>query len=167
MSLLTNHAKFTLAERAEMLAADVYDGLAARVTGDPDGAAVFRRLREEELQHAYRIRMLFNEFLRQPAAFKDVPIDGDFLETAIAEGESLLTEVRASNEALSFERACSIALALEHTLAVSSSAMMAAEADPGIKRFFGSLAQQDKNHEDLLTGRISRSGPSRRPPPTR
>ena len=167
MTLLTNHAKFTMAERAELLAADVYEALSARVAGDPEGAAVFRRLRDEERQHALRIQMLANEYMRQPQAFKDVPIDGDFLETAIAEGESLLAEVRADRSPLTFERACSIAIAREPTLAVSRSEMMAAEADPGIKRFFGTLAQQDRNHEDLLAGRISRSGPSRRPPPPR
>jgi rubrerythrin len=169
MSLLTNHAKFTLAERAEQLAADVYGAIADRLEHDPDGAAVFRRLRGEEQQHALRVRMLANEFMRQPQAFRDVPVDADFLETAIAEAESILAEVQADRAPLQFERACNLAIALEHTLAVSSSAMMVAEADPAIQRFFGSLAQQDRNHEDLLAGRISRSGPSpsRRPPPMR
>ena len=167
MSQLTNHAKFSLAERAEMLAADVYEALAARITADADGAAVFRRLREEELQHAYRIRMIANEFMRNPQSFRDVPVDGDFLESAIAEAEGLLAEGRRDRSPLTFDQACLIGISLEHTLAVSSSKLVAAEADPGIKKFFSSLEQQDRNHEDLLAGRISRSGPSRRPPPPR
>jgi rubrerythrin len=167
MTQLTNYAKFTMAERAEMLAADVYEAIAARMGADPEGAAVFRRLREEELQHAYRIRMISNEFMRNSQSFRDVPIDGDFLESALAEAETILAQVRADRSPLAFDQACLIGVALEHTLAVSSSKLVAAEADPGIKKFFSSLEQQDRNHEDLLAGRISRSGPSRRPPPPR
>lgn len=161
MTILTNHAKFALAERAELLAAKIYEALAARFPDDPEAAAVFRRLREEELQHAFRVRMLLGKFMSQPAAFIDLGVDSEFLDAALATAEATLLDLERNGKTLTFEQACAVALELEHTLAVSSSAMMTAEADPGIKRFFASLVEQDKSHEDLLAGRVSRPGPPR------
>ena len=56
--MLTNFDILDRAERLEVLAAELYAAFAIRFADDASAAKLFGRLREEEHQHAARVRML-------------------------------------------------------------------------------------------------------------
>lgn len=140
-----------LAEQVERGARDIYRALAARFADDTQSAAVFSRLAAEEEEHANRIQLLRNQYMRNPELIGQMTVCCADLEHLIARTRDVLATVE-SEDALTVAKATQLLAQLERELAGVHAHLIAESADPSIKQFFEFLATQDRQHEDLLRG---------------
>src|SRR5689334_10443 len=87
---------FQSAERLEQLAGDLYRLLAERFADDELARELFRKLADEEDQHALRIRLLFAQYRSDPRLFANPPGDPEpGVDALVREMEALLERMRA------------------------------------------------------------------------
>lgn len=148
---MTNFDILDKAERLEVLAAELYAAFAIRFADDPAAAKLFSRLREEEHQHAARVRMLAAQARRDGKLLGKIRADTAALDEAAREMEVMLANVRAGNWQADVARTRRLLLELEDRCSRAH-----AEAQPGLhedlRRFFAQLAAQDVAHRELLAG---------------
>lgn len=144
---MSTHEGFRLAEGIELASADIYDVMARRYRYLPEVAAVLSRLKEEELQHAYRLCTLFRR-LRGSRMEVHVRLDDDELRALLADAERFLAELR--EEDLPAHVAISRMVALEERFACAHAEHIAAGADPSTRALFEALAKQDRAHAVML-----------------
>lgn len=150
--MTTNFDILDRAERLEVLAAELYAAFAIRFAGDPTGVRLFGRLREEEHQHAARIRMLAAQARRDGKLLGKIQADTSALDDVAREMEVMLANVRAGNWQADLAQTKRLLLDLEDRCSRAH-----AEAQHGLhedlRRFFAQLAAQDEAHRELLGGK--------------
>ena len=145
-----------LAQAVEDMAGDLYRLLAQRSAGDPPQAAVFRRLEQEEREHAKRLQMLASMYLKDPRSFRGTTLEIPNLEAIVAETKAFLEQVEKG--AVDVPAAAAHLVELEERFAVTHAEVVARNADPGVKTLFQMLAAQDREHAKLLRREGGKTG---------
>jgi rubrerythrin len=141
--------QFDRAEQLEEVAARIYRALAERFAADPQAQSMFLRLESEELQHALRIRLLRSQYAREQRLFTGVVLELGLADALLAEGQVILRLV-ASAAPLTLGEARLLMARLEDRFAAVHADALAGLGDPGLRRFFAALAEQDREHRALL-----------------
>lgn len=148
---MTTLDDFAKAERIELLAAELYDNLAARHAQGSKARGVFTRLADEERQHALRIGMLAAQFRRSPGSFSELKLDSAELQSIAADMSNLLAKLRRAGGEASYESALQFAIAVEKRLASVHAERLVAPSNPELARVFEQLARGDREHLATLT----------------
>ncbi len=143
---------FDTAYRLEEACAEIYDALALQFESEADGRDLFRQLALEERQHAARVRLLAARYRHDPRLFDSVDMVARTLDVLLAEARGVLERVREGAWASDLAAAREEMLRLEARFQSAHAEVIAALADPGLKRFFESMAAQDEGHRRLLRG---------------
>ena len=153
------YSLFKAAERLEQLASELYLALAERFAGDAEASELFRRLADEEVQHAARIQLLAAEYRNDPRLFsaaaalrgKGPDADAFGRETAAAVGE-----VRGGGWGATLDDVVRRAGELEERCAGVHAQFLALGAGASVVGFFEELARQDREHRRLLAALAER-----------
>jgi rubrerythrin len=151
---------FQAAERLETLASDLYLLLADRFAGDPDARDLFRRLADEEVQHAARVRLLFAQYRNDPRLFEsasELRVGTVDAERLVRETSELVRELAAGSWGDDLLEVLDRVRELEERCAGLHAQFLAAGAHPDVARFFEELATQDREHERLLGAFVRRA----------
>jgi rubrerythrin len=146
----TNFDILDKAEKVELLAAELYGALARRFGEDAAAAALFNRLRDEEQQHAARVRMLGAQARRDGKLLGRIADDGRAMDEVLAEMAAMLANVRSGNWGADLPQTKRLLLELEERCS-KAHAQAVSGLNDSLRRFFEQLAAQDKAHADLLT----------------
>jgi len=152
---------FQRAERIERAAADMYRLMAESFPWSAEDVALFKRLEQEEIQHAARIRLLASQYRNEPRLFHVDGVKLGLMEQVEAWAEELrheLTNGRWKDDLPGLKRRVA---ELEDRCGASHADMLADRADPRIARFFHDLAAQDRAHREILLRSTHGSGKSR------
>ncbi len=151
---------FDVAERIELLWSEIYGTLADRFAGD--SATLFRRLADEELQHARRIRLMASQYRHDRRLSRHAPtVDGN-LDSLLAEGKRLLKTISNGEWDASVEALKARVADLEMRCSGTHAQALAQAGDPSLRAFFQRLAEQDEEHRHLLlTTRVGSGQPDR------
>jgi rubrerythrin len=148
---------FKAAEQLENEAGNLYRLLAERFAHDHAARDLFRRLAEEEDQHALRIRLLFAQYRKDPKLFEGA----EALKTAGPDVDALLSELKALGARLEagswgsdLEEVQQHLAAVEERCAEVHAQFLARGASPEVGRFFEELARQDREHQRLLAALV-------------
>lgn len=148
--MATTYDLFDAAERIERVCAEAYAELAARHASDPEARALFERLRDEELQHASRVRLFASSYRHDPRLVDRVALDAGELGRALADAEATLAEIRAGWWEGGLAAAKARLAEMEDRLARAHAERMARDAHPAVRAFLERLAAQDEGHRELL-----------------
>ncbi len=148
--MATTYDLFDVAERVEVVAAEIYGELATRHGDDPEARALFARLHDEELQHAARVRLLAGRYRQDPRVLERAASDPEELRRVVADAEATLAEIRAGWWGDSVADAKGRLAEMEDRLARAHADRLAREAHPALREFFEQLAAQDRGHRELL-----------------
>jgi sulfur transfer complex TusBCD TusB component (DsrH family) len=118
----------------------------------PEGRALFRKLEEEELQHASRVRLLAARYRHDPRLVDRVSSSAAELQVVLADSEAVLECIRCRGFARTLSEALVNLAAMEERLARAHAELIAQEAHPALREFFVQLAEQDSGHRALLEG---------------
>jgi rubrerythrin len=143
---------FETAERIELLSADIYRSLVERFAADPEARALFRRLEEEEMQHASRIRLMAVCYLHDSRLFGKADISALRLEEIFEEGQRALRSIAWGEWDDDLAVAKRAVADLEAKFSAAHAHILSRTADPAVREFFEKLAQQDEAHHQLLMG---------------
>jgi len=150
---MTTHECFQAAERIERAAAEIYTHLASVFSSDSAVRDQFRRLADEEVQHATRIQLLAASQRGAHSLFAGVrDLEVDILAVG-RDAEKLLTEVKAGAWGTDLTGVKARLASMEHRLSEVHAQKMAKGADPSVAKFFEALANQDREHKALIEGR--------------
>jgi rubrerythrin len=149
----TSYEIFEKAERAEQLAAALYQLLAQRFSGDPEARDLFLRLEQEELQHASRVRLMGARYRHDPRVLGRLAVDHSELDSILAESEQAVRDAQDGSFARTLDQARARLRALEEHCARAHAEMIAREGNPALRQFFRKLAEQDRAHGELLGGK--------------
>lgn len=150
--MTTNFEILERAEKIELLLGELYESLGRHFRADPAALDLFTRLRDEERQHAARVRMLASQARHDTKLLARITVDRRRIDAIVEEvGAFLLTtgrgewrlDLAATRDAMrELEERC----ALAHTEGLEG-------LDPSLRAFFEQLAAQDKAHAELLGAR--------------
>jgi len=141
---------FEKAEQLEMACAALYRALAAQFEADPGARDLFRRLEQEEIQHAKRVRLLAARYSHDSKLFDNVDMAVHALEDLLAEARQVLGQVAAGAWSADLDVVKGELADLEARFAHAHAHVIASSADPSLKAFFEQLAAQDEGHHALL-----------------
>lgn len=149
--MTTNFEVLDKAEKVELLASELYAALARQFGADEAAKKLFTRLRDEEQQHAARVRMLAAQSGRDSRLLAKITADLRGLDDVQRELAAWTAEVRAGRWAADLPETKRRLLDMEERCARAH-----AEGIHGLheslRAFFAQLAAQDKAHEELLRG---------------
>ena len=135
------------AERLELLAAELYGLAASRFSADCEAKELLERLQEEEIQHAYRVRMLRSQCIKDAKLAAGLGLDDSRIELLLERGADARKQIVAAK---TLAEVLDLLLELEETFAVAHAEAVTVGADPQLHHFFESLAHQDTQHRLLL-----------------
>ena len=138
------------AERLELLAERLYLALSGRFGGET--REVFRRLADEEAQHAARVRLLTSRYRRDRKLVVSLAADTTLLDRLLVEAEETIAAVEAGAWDGDAQAALHRAAELERRFCQAHAQSLARDGHPDLRAFFEQLAAQDKAHEALLKG---------------
>lgn len=153
---MTAYECFQKSERIEALAQEIYARLASDFAEDAVAAAEFRKLADEEAQHAQRIQLLGRTH-RGKSIFDGAASLEQRLEAGLRLAEQLLAEVTAGAWGRDLRRVTERMVDMEEQLAGFHAEAMAHAAEPSVQKLFQALAQQDRQHRALIE-KIGRRG---------
>ena len=136
------------AEQLEWLSAELYELAASRFGGDQDVRQLFERLQQEEIQHAYRLRMLRSQCVKDAGLARGLALDASRIAPLLETGAQ--AKKRLATSELTLAEALSLFVDLEAAFSSAHAESLTAEADPQLRTFFESLAKQDEQHRRLL-----------------
>lgn len=149
--MASSYDSFTQAVKVELLASRLYRLLSERFRMDVEAAKLFRRLEQEELEHAARIRLLANQYAQNPAAFKTgIAYDAARIEEVLREGEVVARMLASPTHPMTLAEAKQLMVKLETQFSAAHAELLAAHSDPKVLRFFQMLQKQDRAHAELL-----------------
>jgi rubrerythrin len=149
---------FKSAEQLETLAGDLYRLLALRFVDDEMACDLFRRLAEEEDQHALRIRLLFAQYRNDPRLFEGPPgAAAPDVEALVQEMAAVLAGLEAGEWGRDLDDVQRLVGLLEDRCAEVHAHLLARGAHPEVRRFFEELARQDREHQRLLAALANRA----------
>jgi len=137
------------AEAIERISAEIYTRLAEDFGGDPAVSATFRELAQEEVQHAFRIRLLRNQYRSIVRLFARMERLEEEVDAIHDDAVRLREEVMRGTWGMDLGSIRPRLVAMEDRLHLHAE-RMAHGADPRISGFFEALAQQDHAHRRLL-----------------
>ena len=144
---------FQNAERLEVLSAELYYLLAERFSDDERASSLFRRLGDEEVQHAARVRLLAAQYRNDPRVFEGsaawrgtVPDIEATLQAAADDVEQAAADRWGRDLEVILERL----IHGEERCAAFHAYALARGAKGDVARFFEELARQDREHNRLL-----------------
>jgi rubrerythrin len=141
---------FARAERIERAGAELYRRIAERFPWSAEDLATLKRLAEEEIQHATRVRLLAAHYRNDPKLFTVSRLD----EERLAEVEALAWRLADDVERGRWDRdlrGLKAHLAdLEAQVGASHADVLARCADVRIAEFFRELARQDHEHHAMI-----------------
>ncbi len=140
------------AEQLEMLSAEIYRFLAERFRDQPAAGDGFRRLMEEELQHATRIRLLRARYSHDATLFENAELTSADLDAIIREGREAVAAIVRGEWSRDLEAVKRELARIEERFGAAHAHVLCQGADPTIRAFFEQLAQQDREHRKLLLG---------------
>lgn len=149
--MLTNFDILDKAEKLELLAAELYAAFAQRFGDDPVAVKLFTRLRDEELQHANRVRMLASQSRRDAKLLGKIAVDTGALDEVAREMTAMVANVRSGNWEADLAQTRRLLLELEERCG-RAHAQGLVGIDGSLRTFFEQLAAQDRAHEELLRG---------------
>jgi hypothetical protein len=121
---------------------------ASKFSGDREVRALFERLQQEEIQHAYRLRMLRSQCMKDATLGRGLVLDAGLLGRLLETGAQV--KKRLASEELTLAGLLSLFVELEDAFSCAHAESLTAEADPKLRTFFESLAKQDEQHRLLL-----------------
>ena len=148
---MTSYDYFARAEEIERVCAEIYTELARDFADDPPVSATFRQLANEELQHAARTRLLRNQYRSNPSLFGQMERLEEELSAIETDAMRLRDEVVRGVWSKDLAGVRARLVAMEDRLHVHAETM-ARRADPRVRAFFETLAQQDEAHRRLCAG---------------
>ncbi|HET7755181.1 MAG TPA: ferritin family protein [Anaeromyxobacteraceae bacterium] len=146
------HALFAASERVELLAAEMYRLLAERFASREPVRALFRKLHEEEIQHASRVRLLAAQYRNDSGLFRDAALfDGapDPRELVV-EIEAMVRAIEGGAWGTDLGQIRARVVEMEKRCVTLHAQFLVAGAPEAISSFFRELARQDEAHERLL-----------------
>jgi rubrerythrin len=141
---------FEKAEQLEMVCAALYRALATQFAADPAACDLFKRLEQEEVQHAKRVRLLAARYRHDSKLFDDVDMAVHALEALLAEASQVLEQVAGGAWGDNLGIVKGELADLEARFATAHAHVIAKTANGGVKAFFEQLAAQDAAHNELL-----------------
>jgi len=147
--MTTNFDILDKAEKLELLAAELYAAFARRFGDDAAAVKLFTRLRDEEQQHAARVRMLAAQSRRDSKLLGKIAVDTRELDAVMKEMTTVLANVLAGRWQADLAQTKRLLLDLEERCSRAHAQGLLGLNDT-LRRFFEQLAQQDKAHEELL-----------------
>jgi rubrerythrin len=138
------------AERLELLAQQLYQALSGRFGGET--REIFKRLADEEAQHAARVRLLTARYRRDRQLVASLVADTTLLDRLLVEAEETIAAVEAGAWDGDAQAALHRAAELERRFCQAHAQSLAKDGHPDLRAFFEQLAAQDKAHEALLKG---------------
>jgi rubrerythrin len=153
---------FARAERIERTAAEVYRVLGESFDWTPSDRALFKRLEQEEIQHAARIRLLSARYRTDAHLFDAQELSLKPLDDLERAGQALLDEIGQGRWIDDLEGLKARLAELERASSASHADVLAACAEPAVTAFFEELAAQDRGHGQLLLGALAQPPRPRR-----
>jgi rubrerythrin len=147
----TNFDILDKAEKLELLASEIYAELARRFGDDEKAVKLFTRLRDEEQQHAARVRMVAAQSRRDSKLLGKLVVDSRELDDVLIDMTTVLANLRAGRWEADLAQTKRILLELEDRSS-HAHAQGLKGLNESLKKFFEQLALQDKAHEELLRG---------------
>lgn len=148
---MTNFDVLEKAEKVELLAAELYAFFARHFGADPAAAQLFTRLRDEEQQHAARIRMVAAQSRRDTKLLAKITVDTSGLDEVVREMTAILLNVKNGSWGADLAQTKRLLLELEDRAArAHAEGLQGLHED--LRKFFAQLALQDRAHEELLRG---------------
>lgn len=135
-----------------MLSAEIYRLLAERFRDQPEASGIFTRLMEEELQHAARIRLLRARYRHDAKLFADADLTSASLDAIIREGREIVAAIARGEWARDLKIVKQELAEIEIRFGAAHAHVLCEGADPAVRAFFQQLAQQDREHLELLLG---------------
>jgi rubrerythrin len=145
----TNFDILDKAEKLELLASEIYAQLARRFGDDAAAAMLFTQLRDEEQQHAARVRMVAAQSRRDSKLLGKISIDAREMDEVVAEMTTILANLRAGRWEADVKQTKRLLLDLEERCS-HAHAQGLLGLNASLRMFFEQLALQDKAHEELL-----------------
>jgi rubrerythrin len=136
------------AEQLENLAADLYAIVAARADIGRETRRLFEQLRQEEHQHALRIRMLRSQCAKDSRLARGIALVGGAIDLLLARANQV--KERLADPDLGLPEILAVLAELEQEFQVAHAEVVASDAAPDLKAFFRKLAKQDEAHARLL-----------------
>jgi rubrerythrin len=137
------------AEKLELLAAELYGAFARRFGDDAGAAKLFTRLKDEEQQHATRVRMLAAQARRDSRLIGKISVDGHALDEVSGEMTVMLANVQRGDWQADLTQTKRLLVELEDRCSRAHAEQLLGLND-SLRKFFEQLAAQDKAHEELL-----------------
>jgi len=145
----TNFDILDKAEKLELLAAEIYGALARRFGDDEKARKLFTRLRDEEQQHAARVRMVAAQSRRDSKLLGKITVDSREMDDVVREMAAVLANLNAGRWEADLAQTKRLLLDLEERCSQAHAQGMKGLHD-SLRTFFEQLALQDKAHEELL-----------------
>jgi len=146
----TNYQLLEKAERLELLSQLIYEALAGRFGGE--AKEIFKRLADEESQHASRVRLLAARYRQDRKLVGSLTVDTALLDKLLVEAEEALAAVNSGAWDGDPKAAMAGAAELENRFCQAHAQSLANGSLPELRAFFEQLAAQDKAHAALLKG---------------
>jgi rubrerythrin len=138
------------AQSIEAVASSVYRAAAKRFASDPHWADMFRRLAEEEAQHALRVKMLATRLSRDREAAREAVLAEADLDALLHDGQTLLQRIEGPGDLLLAD-VLALLRDMEAGFASVHAHALVATGDPASDELFAQLAAQDRAHLAMLT----------------
>jgi rubrerythrin len=148
---------FQRAERIERTAAELYRLMAENFPWPAEDLALFKRLEQEEIQHAARVRLLASQYRSEPRLFRVDQVKLELMEQMEGWAEELRHELANGRWHGDLEGLKRRVADLEDRCGASHADMLADAADPRIVRFFRDLAAQDRAHKEILLQSVKKA----------
>jgi rubrerythrin len=145
----TNFDILDKAEKLELLAAEIYGALARRFGDDENAVKLFTRLRDEEQQHAARVRMVAAQSRRDSKLLGKITFDSREMDDVLIDMTTVLANLHAGRWEADLAQTKRILLDLEERCS-NAHAQGLKGLNDSLRKFFEQLALQDKAHEELL-----------------
>ena len=149
--MTTNFDILERAEKVELLTSELYAAFARHFCADPSALQLFKRLAEEERQHAARVRMLAAQSRRDSKLLARITVDPHCIDALVREIGAVIAAVAAGQWRLDLPATREVLMELEERCARAHTDGLEG-LDPALRSFFKQLAMQDKAHEELLRG---------------
>jgi rubrerythrin len=144
---MTSYECFTLAERIERLARDIYAQLAEHPATPLGLKQLFLLLADEEEHHA---QLLAAALRGSPLAHSVTKEAATRIEAVASELEAFLVEATTSRSPGDLPRILERLVDMEERFAFVHAEELTRGADPATARLFTALARQDERHRKLL-----------------
>lgn len=136
------------AERVELVAESLYRRLATKFEENEEFAQLLRRLADEERRHAQRVGLLRKQVMGDRDLASTIPNDTKGLDALLSEADIIAQHI--SQASFTAPQAVALMRRLEDAFSVAHAEIAASKAAPSIKKFFETMAAQDKQHARLL-----------------